>query len=240
MLNDFDVAVFSDRGPRRTNEDEAAYWKLGPHVLVGAVADGLGGMGGGSNASHIAMKSLRCVLKDGEAYPEQLEGAARNAHREILKAQKTDVELSRMATTLTAAVFSPEGLFGIHCGDTRAAIARNNGIRRLTTDHSEGQRLFQSGKITKEELQEYPRKNILESALGIQGEPKIDNFYISLLSGDKVFLTSDGIHQKIFLREIYDVAKRHVKASSFVSEVAEIVNDRSPDDNFSIIAVFVL
>jgi protein phosphatase len=197
-------------------------------------------MGGGANASRIAIRSLQSFLKDDEQFSEQLQAAARHAHEEILRVQKTNAELRRMATTLTATAFTQQGLFGIHCGDTRAAIARGNGVRRLTTDHSEGQRLFQAGKITKEELQKYPRKNILESALGSQDTPQIDSFRMPLLRGDKVFLTSDGAHGKLLLREMRDLAARHSQARSFVAEAAEIIAARSPDDNFSIVAVFVL
>ncbi|TBA16129.1 hypothetical protein ELH65_09180 [Rhizobium ruizarguesonis] len=147
--------------------------------------------------------------------------------------------MKNMASTLTAGLFTANLLRGVHCGDTRVAIARANGVKRLTTDHSEGQRLFAAGKLTKDELIDYPRKNILDSALGARSEPQIDTFTFELLPRDKVFFTSDGVHGKVMLREVRDIAAHHEDPEQFVLEVKELVNSRGPDDNFSILAVFV-
>lgn len=147
--------------------------------------------------------------------------------------------MKNMASTLTAGLFTSNLLRGVHCGDTRVAIARANGVKRLTTDHSEGQRLFAAGKLTKDELIDYPRKNILDSALGARSEPQIDTFTFELLPRDKVFFTSDGVHGKVMLREVRDIAAQHENPEQFILELKDLVNSRVPDDNFSILAVFV-
>lgn len=129
-------------------------------------------------------------------------------------------------------------MIGVHCGDTRASVARGKGIVRLTADHSEGERLFRAGKLTKQEAAEYPRNNILESALGIHGEVRIDTFSFDLAAEDRVFLTTDGVHDRVFLREMRDVSERHSNAQAFATEMAELVVARTPRDNFSLVAVF--
>jgi protein phosphatase len=234
----FDAASISEAGPRPINEDGVAVWSPQNNALVAAIADGLGGMGGGGDASHIALATLRraIALPMGE---DDLRAAVKEAHAEILKAQLGSPDLSRMATTLTAGVFTADSLLGVHCGDSRASIARGTGIVRLTSDHSEGERLFKAGKLTKEELREYPRKNILDSALGVHTEPRIDIFRFDLVVGDKVLFTTDGVHEKVLLREMREVAERHSRAQGFVEEIAEAVLLRKPDDNFSVVAVFV-
>lgn len=144
-----------------------------------------------------------------------------------------------MATTLTAAIFSDFGLVGVHCGDTRASVARGGGIKRLTQDHSEGERLFAAGKLSKDELKTYPRKNILDSALGGQDDPRLDTFCFNIMPGDKVFFTTDGVHNKLALRELRAVAERFSNVNDFVEQLADDVIARKPDDNFSVLAVFV-
>ncbi len=235
----FDVAAISDAGPRTTNEDEIAWWSVSESILVCAIADGLGGMGGGSDASGIAITTLRHELQPLLISAAHLMQAAGQAHLNIVTAQKKSLQLSRMATTLTAAIFSENRLVGIHCGDTRASVARANGIMRLTADHSEGERLFSAGKLTKEELKDYPRKHILDSALGGSAPPRIDTFEFDLAPGDKIFFTTDGVHGKILLREMRDIAVHHASAQSFVTQLTEILKLRSPEDNFSVLAVFV-
>lgn len=235
----FEAAAISEVGPRRVNEDKLAYWTPAPGTLIAAIADGLGGMGGGSTASEIAVETLRRKLDCAPISTSQLEAATEQAHADVVTAQKASTMLRNMATTLTAGVFSQRGLIGVHCGDTRASIARGNGIKKLTRDHSEGERLYRAGKLTKDELRDYPRKNVLDSALGVHDRPKIDTFEFDLIPCDKVFFTTDGVHGKLFLRELRDIANQHDSAQRCVAEIAEVVKSRSPEDNFSILAVFV-
>jgi serine/threonine protein phosphatase PrpC len=234
----FDVATISESGPRSLNEDVATFWSLTDSGVLALVADGLGGMGGGSNAAAIAVDVLRDKVATSEITEDALREAARVVHETILQAQLNRPELARMATTLTAVVCQPGKMIGVHCGDTRASVARGKGIVRLTADHSEGERLFRAGKLTKQEAAEYPRNNILESALGIHGEVRIDTFSFDLEAGDRVFLTTDGVHDRVFLREMRDVSERHSKALGFAAEMAELVVARTPRDNFSLVAVF--
>ncbi|WP_158614577.1 MULTISPECIES: PP2C family protein-serine/threonine phosphatase [Mesorhizobium] len=235
----FDSAAVSDAGPREVNEDRVASWTTDGGALVVAIADGLGGMGGGADASTIAIERLQLTMNAAPATREQLILAANEAHQEILEAQKTSIRLRQMATTLTAGVFTEQGLLGVHCGDSRASIARANGIKRLTVDHSEGERLFRAGKLSRDELHDYPRKNILDSALGSHDKPQIDTFEFPLLPGDKIFFTTDGVHGKLLLREMRQMAAENRRAQEFVEQVAVAVRKRSPNDNFSIAAVFV-
>jgi protein phosphatase len=192
----------------------------------------------GLDAAAIALQVLRDAVGSDAVTEDTLRGAALTAHRQILSEQQERPELARMATTLTAVACRPGSMLGVHCGDSRASIARGNGIIRLTVDHSEKERLLRAGKLTKEAAADYPRHNILESALGIHGEVKIDTFYFDLQQGDRVFLTTDGVHEKVFLREMRDVSERHTSAKAFASEMADLVVSRVPRDNFSLVCIF--
>ena len=122
--------------------------------------------GGGDEAAKIAVQTIRQFAYPCPVDESSLMAAAKQAHVNIVSAQQMAPELKRMATTLTAGMFFQHELVGVHCGDSRASVARSQGIRWLTTDHTEGERLFRGGKLTKEQLRDYPRKNILDSALG--------------------------------------------------------------------------
>jgi protein phosphatase len=118
-------------------------------------------------------------------------------------------------------------------------MARGDGIRRLTTDHSEAERLFASGAITKKDKASYPRKNILESALGIQGTPAIDAGNFPLMVGDKVFFSTDGFHNKILIRELLQFSRNWRAPEDAVRQMEEEMSIRDPDDNYSLACVFV-
>jgi protein phosphatase len=165
--------------------------------------------------------------------------AARKVQKRILTAQSSDPKAATMATTLTAIAFLDQKLVGVHVGDTRAAISRNDGIKKLTVDHSEGQRLFAAGKLTKDELASYPRQHILESALGEPGEPKTDGFEFDIHAGDKVVITSDGVHGVVFLREIREVLASTNSPDEACNKLKNAVEKRGPKDNYSAALIFV-
>ncbi|MEQ8388753.1 MAG: protein phosphatase 2C domain-containing protein [Nitratireductor sp.] len=235
----FATASITEAGPRTVNEDSIGIWNLPGGAVAVAVADGLGGMGGGDTASGIAIQLFgNAVTKEKSTQPN-LSDLAKLIHSQIRSTQAPGSSESTMATTLTAAIFRNSTVAGVHCGDSRAAIARENGILRLTKDHTEAQRLFDQGKLSKSELINYPRQNILDSALGARKEPKIDVFDFDVHVGDKFFFTSDGMHEKVFLREMRAIAADFSEPSPFVEKMRAIVENRGAEDNFSLIAVFV-
>jgi serine/threonine protein phosphatase PrpC len=233
----FDYAIASERGPRKENEDSAGAWALNETRLAFAVADGLGGHLGGKLASQLAIDMYRAALNHSAAL--DLTKVAKAIHLALKAEQEKAPELRSMATTFSAAIIEGTRMDFVHCGDTRIALQRGSGIRKLTEDHSEAQRLFSTGKITKDEFVNYPRKNVLESALGASNEPAIDTNTIELKARDRIFITSDGVHGKILLREMKALSDESSDATTFVSRVVDAVNSRRPDDNFSLVAVFL-
>lgn len=228
----------SNAGSRHVNEDFLDCWVAKSGETVACVADGLGGMGGGDEASRLAVQEFRAYLEKFGICQETMLAGARRAHQKIREVQSCGAP-SRMATTLTAVALSDNGIVGVHCGDSRAAIARGRGIKKLTKDQSEGQRLFDAGKLGKDELATYQRKHILESALGDREEPQIDAFQQDLLTGDRVLLTTDGVHNLVFLREMQQLSSTAPTPAELVSRVADVVEHYGPTDNYTMVALYV-
>lgn len=230
---------FSETGPRASNEDAVSSWRNSHGTLIVAIADGLGGMGGGSTASQLAMDTVREYVSDIEVGNTTLSKAVLAAHSAILNHQLVDPMYKNMATTFTVIAFLDKRIVGAHTGDTRAAIARNDGIKKLTIDHSEGQKLFAAGKLTKDELASYPRQHILESALGAQKQPTIDEIDFEIQAGDKLVLTSDGVHGLVFLREMRELLASSDAPEIVAEKLINTVDQRGPKDNFSGAVIFV-
>lgn len=231
--------ALSDAGPRPKNEDSARAWKLDDGSIGLAVADGLGGRGAGGAASKTALELLSERVKVFPECSQHLVNIFYEAHNEIVAQQKASHEQRFMATTLTAVFLNRQRLVGAHTGDTRAMIARGRGIKKLTSDHSEAQRLLDEGKIDKEQFRNYSRKHILESALGAGDRPRVDPLDFDLLEGDRVFVTSDGFHAKLPLRPMLDVSNQFSDPKSFTVAACELVRKNEPDDNFSIAVSYI-
>lgn len=232
-------AFLTEAGPRSVNEDAVAIWHAKDGSLVMAVADGLGGMGSGDAASNLAISTVKKHLDTASLSQRALKSAVIKAHSKILQSQIENPLHSKMATTITIMAFGNFGVVGVHCGDTRAAIARGSGIKRLTKDHSEGQRLFEAGKLSKEELFVYPRQHILESALGDHNAPTIDTFEFETMPGDRFVITSDGVHGIVLLREMRELLIGANTPTELVENVKNCIVERGPKDNYTIACVFL-
>jgi PPM family protein phosphatase len=233
----FDYAIATETGPRKENEDSVGAWVLSETRFAAAVADGLGGHVGGKLASNLAIKMYRSSVEN-SASPD-LQDVAKAIHAALKAEQDKTPSLRSMATTFSAAIIEQKQMRFVHCGDTRIILQRGSGILKLTEDQTEAQRLFSLGKLTKDELASYPRKNVLESALGAANAPTLDAKTVELRAGDRIFITSDGVHGKILLREMKAVSDASPDAATFVSRTIDAVNAKRPDDNFSVIAVFL-
>lgn len=234
----FVFSSISKVGPRRVNEDSLDCWVAKSGETIACVADGLGGMGGGDVASRLAVTEFKRYLTKHGTSRESILEAANSAHRRICEKQLSGGKHSQMATTLTAVSLSDGELIGVHCGDSRAMIERNEEIKQLTTDHTEGERLFAAGKISESELMNYERKHILDSALGVPEGPRLDLFRHDLLPGDRILLTTDGIHNLAHLLDLRSVSSIANSPYELVAWVDEMIEDRGPIDNYSMIAVF--
>lgn len=222
----FDIASFSEVGPRRENEDALLVHSTSDRVFL-AVADGLGGHGGGREAADIAIALAKDWPSTGS-----LDGLPLVAHEAILARQLVS-EYAEMATTLTAVRITGTRLEGVHVGDTRCAVQRGSGIRKLTVAHTEAQRLLDARKLTKEEFRQYPRRNILDSALGAREALKTQNFDFIVEPGDKIILTSDGVHERIPLQAFLQLA--HGTADEICGRVQSEMAKVGAEDNFSCI-----
>lgn len=235
----FANAVITDPGPRQVNEDGVGVWQLEGQALAVAIADGLGGMGSGDIASNVAIEMFGSAIAEGNSEGIDLQELAIRIHSRITTMQSEKPGDGAMATTLTAGVFRSSTFTGVHVGDSRVSVARGNGIRRLTKDHSEAQRLFDGGKLTKSEFRNYPRRNILDSALGAHRPPQIDSISFDVRAGDRFLFSTDGLHEKVLLREIRDLAVKFKDPHPFTEEINSLMEERKAEDNFSLVAVFV-
>jgi serine/threonine protein phosphatase PrpC len=188
-------AIVTDPGPaRRHNEDRCSVDAL--HGVF-ARADGMGGYNAGEVAAEIAVRTVSQLLSAlhgaGLSTPDALQRAVAGAHVGIVDYAHTRPECLGMATTLVAASIRDGRLTVAHVGDSRAYLLRAGTLRRLTVDHSIGQRMLNEGHLSDAQVRRLPSRGILTCALGIESEPPCaDVVTLDWLEGD-LLLASDGL-----------------------------------------------
>ncbi len=186
-------AARSDVGLVRSNNQDSGY--AGPHLLV--VADGMGGHAGGDVASSIAVAALAPL--DGESHgPDdalaELERSIDDARQDLVERSVSDPDLVGMGTTVTAILRAGNKLAMAHLGDSRAYLLRDGELSQATTDHTFVQHLVDTGRISADEAETHPQRNVVMRVLGdfdIDLTP--DMSVREAKPGDRWMLCSDGL-----------------------------------------------
>lgn len=223
---------FTDQGNRIENQDAYVIANL-ERGFFAAVADGVGGNSGGKVASSIAIEEFEAVSRSGG----DLLTAAHSAHNKILEIGRSAAELNGLATTVSAVICTHSQLDGVSCGDSRVYLLRNNGLKQLSVDHSEYTKLLSEGKLTREEAVNYPRRNVLYSALGVNKPLVIDAFSIKLIDGDRVVIMTDGVHSILSKRRIRDLSIQNPLLDEFCDSIKKEIYLVGPSDNFTFVAL---
>lgn len=239
--------VRSDAGlVLETNEDAYAVPSQLPGsfpVRLGvffAVADGMGGLNNGCQASQLATEMVfrayyRRLFSSG-SIPERLLSAIRKANRVIHKRNADLSAAGQMGSTIVCAVLLEEHLTVVNIGDTRAYLIRGNEIWQLTEDHSFVGGEVRAGLITSEQAKTHPRRSMISRYLGQADcvEPSIREEQLE--AGDILVLCTDGLYVWLHDQEIQEIASSNLPDTA-VEHLTSLAKQRGSDDNITVIVI---
>ncbi len=223
------------------------------------VADGMGGHAAGEVASKMAVdgvaaswlgSSMRAQVREYAASADidrrkKLLAALRDgvfsAHERIVKLGESDASKTGMGTTLTGFLIAGgEGLFA-HAGDSRAYLIRDRIPVLLSEDHTISSRLRAAGIDRGIEGPEPERwKGVLTNALGLADDTRISTFVLPLYCGDRIVLSSDGVHDYLSEVEVGQAVLAAASPSLAAQSLVKMALDRGGADNATCIVVKVM
>ena len=212
---------------------------------VFAVADGMGGHLAGEVASQMAVATLRRRADD-RSLPDvdSIIDAVRSANLEINDAAASSADQRGMGTTLTAlAVVGSDGseqLALVNVGDSRAYVLRNDRFVQLSVDHSYVQELIASGQLAAAEARFHPHRNIVTRALGIDRSVQIDAWTLTLVTGDRFLLCSDGLVDEVVDETIADLLRSIDDPQQVADQLVATANRHGGRDNTTVVVVDVV
>jgi protein phosphatase len=173
--------------------------------------------------------------------PGELVGAVHLANRRIHDRAAENPELHGMGTTVcvlgTVVDDGNERLMALNVGDSRIYHYGSGVLTQLTEDHSLVEALVRDGRLTPEEAEVHPQRNVLTRALGVEAVVEVDAWLLTPADGDRFLLCSDGLFNEITNQQIAEVlesAKDPDTAARILAERAETAGGR---DNITTVVV---
>jgi len=242
-----EVALLSDRGGRKYNEDACGHWHSERH-LVCVLADGAGGHGGGDIASRLTVQELigRFAAQP-SAQGSELDTLLRDTNDALIDQREPGTPRQDMHSTVVCLVidFIDHRAHWAHAGDSRLYWFRGGRVMARTRDHSLVQSLVDAGMLAEAEMRAHPKRSELRSALGIEpdvlevssadgGEP--------VVPGDVFLLCTDGLWEYIedstLERSLAEAASPRAWLDFLSAEVLQAASHKSTHDNFSALVVW--
>src|SRR5262249_48213450 len=224
------VGFASETGPRERNEDfaGAVFGMELPRPrreIIAALADGIGGARGGRIAAETAVRGFF----DGVfGFPRTMEGGRAGAtvvnapHSLGFFQSRRDNKTSGTGCTFTAVVLRGRIAHLLHVGDSRAYRLRGDRLVCLTTDHA---REDGGG-----------RSNILNRALGVETELRLDYAAHPVALHDRFLLCTDGVHGSLSVEAMTDILRaRSASEDSARALVAAALESGSTDNSTALV-----
>ncbi|MGV8904985.1 MAG: Stp1/IreP family PP2C-type Ser/Thr phosphatase [Acetobacterium sp.] len=203
---------------------------------VFAVADGLGGHLSGEIASRTAVDFIKNNLSKIHNYfdPEEMMSFVNDINQELKKIGDDEPARLGMATTLTMCILDGNDLCICHVGDSRAYIITKDEITRLTKDHSLVQILIDEGKITPEEAEIHPQKNVITRALGTDVSVKVDFYRYEINPEAAYLICSDGLFNLVSDSEMQTIVNENSLEDS-AKMLIDLANKNGGNDNITVV-----
>lgn len=203
-----------------------------------AVADGMGGLEGGKEASSWALRLLQAHLKRRpQVAMAELLTAVNTEHRDLgldsfsngFGSTLTFVRVSRDATGRSALELG-------HVGDSAAYLVRGGEVRLLTTEHTVAARL--AAEKADLDDSEIPLRAFhqLTQCIGQTAriEPQIER--IPLDRGDRVLLFTDGVVKALRIPDLEALLLQPQPLSRLCQQITFKVEAAGSPDNYTLVA----
>ena len=200
------------------------------------VADGVGGNNAGAVASSFVCENLKNIVPSGKKDLVDINS------RLLMKSTK-NANYNGMATTLSGICISDEKARSFHIGNTRIYVFQGSYIKQITEDHTSVNWLVKTGKLSKKEAETYDRRNEITACFG-GGNPALINSLVFeesnevLSNAKRIVLTSDGVHEYVFVDEMEDILnKENIPPLQACEEIINLAKASGSTDDKSIVII---
>jgi len=200
------IICYSNRSPKKdtANEDALAVIPVDDDSTILVVADGLGGMPAGEQASQIVVE---CLIASVSSTQSSLREAILNG---IDEANKTILDMKTGAgSTVSVAELTGNKLRTYHAGDSLILLTTNHGnVKYQTLSHSPIGYAQMCGALDQEQAMRHPERNLISNYVGCNDMHINIGPIIELAADDTIILSSDALSDNLYEEEICDFIRK--------------------------------
>jgi protein phosphatase len=173
-------------------------------------------------------------MERGKSYEEnRLITGIKLSNLRIYESAQQDIKKRGMGTTIVAVFTVEDGAYVAHVGDSRVYLLRDGQLRQLTEDHSLLNDYIKMKRLTQEEIDNFPHKNVIVRALGMKETVKVDTMFHKPESGDTILLCSDGLSGPVSDDEMRDIIMKAPSLKQASSALIDKANENGGPDNIT-------
>lgn len=207
------------------------------------IADGVGGVAGGREASGLAVQTVSELVSrmtgcyysfdvaQEDEFIRQLEEAVRRTNEVVRESLGGGQQ--GPATTLTMVTLVWPRAYIIHVGDTRCYYLHRGRLLQITRDQTMGALLVDEGVMTEEQVKRSSLDNVLSSAIGGEIEPTIG--LVDLEPDDVLLICSDGLTKHVADERITEILQEGGDAETACRQLVQEALDGGGSDNITVI-----
>lgn len=203
------VVAFTHRSPEKesVNEDCAALIPYDDENGVLVIADGLGGLPGGSTASNMAVrrliKSIEKAALEQTALREAILDGIERANQDIM------AHGSGAATTIAIVEIQHDRMRPYHVGDSMIMLCGQRGKKKLlSVAHSPVGYAVESGLLDADEAVHHEERHLVSNVVGAADMRIEIGAGTRIAARDTLILASDGLFDNLYLDEIVEIIRK--------------------------------
>lgn len=224
---------------RVTNEDQAISLVNSSGNVLLCVCDGMGGHNKGDYASRLAIDILSEEFRKKNSFISNLSvrywlsKTIKKINKQIYYESENDPTYKGMGTTIVLALLYNEQVFVLNAGDSRAYFVRYNDLKQLSEDQTYVDYLYNTGKISREEMSTSPQRHILMNALGTFPSASY-SLHIYQNLGSPIILCSDGLYNNATEKEIHSALHTNETIEQKLETLISIAKNNGGSDNIAV------
>ncbi|WKW11540.1 protein phosphatase 2C domain-containing protein [Pseudogemmatithrix spongiicola] len=213
-------------------------------AFVAMVADGVGGLESGEEASATALEAVLHYLGEStdcyyraeagtDEFERELVAAAMRAHQAVKDRAAADGH-GQMATTLTIYMGVWPTYYLVQVGDSRYYLYRDGTLTQVSRDQTVAQDLVDRGVLTAEAAQKTKLAHVLSSAIGgDEATPVVTRLRSEW--GTAHLMCSDGLTKHVSDARIAEVLGSMTSAKQAAEQLLQEALDGGGSDNITIV-----